>query len=197
MARKTSTKRRLDTIRKNKKKLRDAINTLPRRAPPTLGLLGQAYNLVRTVPEPFIDASSLAFTPEGFLIGANEFERRLTNDDGSPSSRLTSMDDIEKLISAAGDEEFLNSDLVDAIVRDVQTGREVIRASGQFDLQNLLPRDVQKVKRTRAKTKTDKNMSKALTQANKRFRTKSGKLRKGATQGKIMKFAHKLLKKMK
>ena len=112
MARKTSVKRRLDTIRKNKKKVRDAINTLPRRAPPTLGLLGQAYNLLRTAPEPLIDAASLAFSPEAILIGANEFERRLTNDENSSVSRLTSMDDIEKLIQAAGDEEFLDSNLV-------------------------------------------------------------------------------------
>lgn len=39
-------------------------------------------------------------------------------------------------------------------------------------------------------------MSKALRLANERFRTAKGKLRKGATQTQIMKYAHRLLKKM-
>lgn len=81
--------------------------------------------------------------------------------------------------------------------RDMPSGRDVIRSSGQFRRDLILPRTTTQTKRTRKKTKTDKNMSKALTMANKRFRTKSGKLRKGATQAKVMKFAHKLLKKMK
>lgn len=80
---------------------------------------------------------------------------------------------------------------------NMPSGRDVIRSSGQFDLQNLLPRFEEPVKRTRRKTKTDKNMSKALRQANDKFRTSKGKLRKGATQAQIMKFAHRLLRKMK
>ena len=76
------------------------------------------------------------------------------------------------------------------------SARDVIRRSGQFSRANLLGRITPGVKRTRKKTKTDKNMSKALRQANERFRTKSGKLRKGATQAQIMKYAHKLLKRM-
>lgn len=76
-------------------------------------------------------------------------------------------------------------------------GREVIRRSGQFDLQNLLPRFENTAKRTRTKTKTDKNMSKALAQANKQLRTKSGKLRKGKTQADVMRRAHRIRKKMR
>ncbi len=75
-------------------------------------------------------------------------------------------------------------------------GRDFIRSSGQFRRDLILPRTAESTKRTRKKTKTDKNMSKALRQANERFRTKKGKLRKGATQAQIMKYAHKLLKKM-
>jgi hypothetical protein len=52
-------------------------------------------------------------------------------------------------------------------------------------------------KRTRKKTKTDKNMSKALQEANSRLRTKNGKLRKGKTQGDVMRLAHRLRKKMR
>ncbi len=92
---------------------------------------------------------------------------------------------------------------LDSLERALQTegtrlpGREVIRRSGQFDLQNLLPRFENTAKRTRKKTKTDKNMSKALAQANKDLRTKNGKLRKGKTQADVMRRAHRLRKKMR
>lgn len=92
---------------------------------------------------------------------------------------------------------------LDSLDRALQTegtrlpGREVIRRSGQFDLQNLLPRFKEPKKRTRKKTKTDKNMSKALAEANSRLRTKKGKLRKGKTQSDVMTLAHRLAKKMR
>lgn len=76
-------------------------------------------------------------------------------------------------------------------------GREVIRRSGQFDLQNLLPRFETTQKRSRKKTKTDKNMSKALREANSRLRTKNGRLRRGKTQADVMRLAHRLRKKMR
>ena len=83
------------------------------------------------------------------------------------------------------------------VVRRAEPGaRDIIRRSGQFDRASLISRISIPPKRTRKKTKTDRNMSKALRQANERFRTAKGKLRKGATQAQIMKFAHKLLKKM-
>lgn len=74
--------------------------------------------------------------------------------------------------------------------------REVIRRSGQFSRANILPNLSKVGVRRRKKTKTDKNMSKALRLANERFRKKNGSLRKGATQAKIMRYAHRLLKKM-
>ena len=107
-----------------------------------------------------------------------------------------SLDEIEALAMAASDEELLDEELVSAVIQEIESGRDVIRRSNQFRRDLILPRTEQATKRTRRKTKTDKNMSKALRQANERFRTKSGKLRKGATQAQIMKFAHKLLKKM-
>lgn len=76
-------------------------------------------------------------------------------------------------------------------------GRQEIRRSGQFSRQNLLPRLPGNSKRARKKTKTDKNMSKALAEANSRLRTKKGKLRKGKSQADVMKLAHRLRKKMK
>lgn len=75
------------------------------------------------------------------------------------------------------------------------TGRQTIRRSGQFA--NLaLGVDLPGKKKTRKKTKTDKNMSKALREANARLRTKKGMLRKGKTQADVMRLAHRLRKKM-
>lgn len=51
-------------------------------------------------------------------------------------------------------------------------------------------------KRTRKKTKTDKNMSKALAQANKELRKQNGELRKGKTQADVMRRAHRIRRKM-
>ena len=76
-----------------------------------------------------------------------------------------------------------------------KTGRDIIRRSGQFRRDLILP-DIKPPKKRRKKTTTDKNMSKALRLANQKFRTAKGKLRKGATQAQIMRYAHKLLKKM-
>ena len=84
----------------------------------------------------------------------------------------------------------------EVVSRRAPGARDIIRRSRQFSRQNIIPDFTSSPKRTRKKTKTDKNMSKALRQANQKFRTAKGKLRKGATQAQIMKFAHKLLKRM-
>ena len=84
----------------------------------------------------------------------------------------------------------------EVVTRRPPSGRNVIRKSGQFTRANILPNLAAEPKRTRKKTKTDKNMSKALRLANEKFRTAKGKLRKGASQAQIMKYAHKLLKRM-
>ncbi len=213
-----SVRSRLARLKRNRKRLSDAIKRAPR-APPSLGPLGQAYNVLRRSPEPLIDASQVAFQNRLLLEAAVAQQNRLemiqnANMDVSRGgigpaivesfgAVTPSIDEIEQLVMAATDEELLDEDLVNEIVKEiemvntaVQTGRDVIRNSKQFDRQNLLPRFAEKQKRTRKKTKTDKNMSKALRQANERFRTKKGKLRKGATQAQIMKYAHKLLKRM-
>lgn len=45
------------------------------------------------------------------------------------------------------------------------------------------------------KRRKNPKLKKALQEANRRMRTKSGKLRKGKTQGDIMRLAHRLMKK--
>ena len=79
------------------------------------------------------------------------------------------------------------------MVADTGMGLVEVRSKGlgQFDRSRILPNT-----RTRKKTKTDKNMSKALRQANARLRTKNGRLRKGKTQADVMRLAHRLRKKM-
>lgn len=53
-----------------------------------------------------------------------------------------------------------------------------------------------KKKRSRSARAADKKLSKAFKEANRRMRTKNGKLRKGKTQSDVAKLAHKLRKKM-
>jgi len=197
-------KRQLARLKRNKKRVADALRRSPR-APPQTGLLGQAYNVLRRYPDPIIDAAQVAFNNRLILEAAvraqNTFEegqRPIAGPVITESLRevAPSLDEIEALVMAAGDEEFLDDDLVNSLVMEIETGRDVIRRSGQFRRDMILPDLPADTKRTRKKTKTDKNMSKALRMANDRFRTKKGKLRKGASQAKIMKYAHKLLKRM-
>ena len=202
------TKKQLEAAKRNREKLARAIRATPR-APPQTGLLGKAFNVLRANPEPIIDASTYALSPRLVLEAADRALR--LQEEGQrvipgPIIRETlmeatpSLDEVETLIMSAGDEEFLDEGLVDGLFQEIETARDVIRRSGQFSRANLVGRLTQNLpkpaKRTRKKTKTDRNMSKALRQANERFRTSKGKLRKGATQSKIMKYAHKLLKKM-
>jgi len=205
------TKKMLQTSKRNREKLARAIRASPR-APPQTGLLGRAFNVVRRNPEPFIDASSYAFSPRLALEGQDRLLRMLEEGREAKASTIIreqlmeatpSLDEVEALIASAGDEEFLNQELVDSLLAEIETGRDVIRRSNQFRRDLILPDLPENLvitrsqpKRTRKKTKTDKNMSKALRMSNERFRTKKGKLRKGATQAQIMKYAHKLLKKM-
>jgi hypothetical protein len=57
-------------------------------------------------------------------------------------------------------------------------------------------RQMSKAIEKKRRSKKDPKMAKALKEANRRGRTKSGKLRAGYTQAKIMKTAHKLRRKM-
>ena len=205
MARKSFAQRRLDNIRQNKRRLKEALSRLPQ-APPALGLPGRAYNLALQGRNQLVDASSIAFQQELLLNRVVELENNLMNagvpipPPSIPRALATTADETlvagEALLQTLSDDDFADTPMIDEILAEVETGRDVIRASGQFDRQNLLPRFSEPTKRTRRKTKTDKNMSKALRLANERFRKKNGSLRKGATQTKIMKYAHRLLKKM-
>lgn len=75
---------------------------------------------------------------------------------------------------------------LDLIERAAQGGKQVVRGA----------RKVRGAVRKARKGKKDPKMARALRKANSMMRTKSGKLRKGATQAKIMKKAHQLRRKM-
>jgi hypothetical protein len=203
------TKRQLATAKRNRKKLSDALKKAPK-APPLLGPLGQAYNLVRRAPDPFIEASSYAFTPRLALEGIDRAIRIQEQGQRSIPGPIIadtlvegarnitpSISEIEALVEAASEEDLLDEELVSMVLDDIQTGRDVIRQSRQFSRANIVGGiNLESPKRTRKKTKTDRNMSKALRMSNERFRKKNGQLRKGVTQSQVMKYAHKLLKKM-
>ena len=209
MARKSFARRRLENIRKNKRRLKEALSRLPQ-APPVLGLPGRAYNLALQGRNQLVDASSIAFQQELLLNRVVELENNLVNA-GVPipppsipkaliQTGKESFSAGEELLEVLSDDDFADTPMIDAVLEDIQTGRDVIRDSRQFSRANIVGginlENRSGMKRTRKKTKTDKKMSKALMLANDRFRKKNGSLRKGATQSKIMKYAHKLLRKM-
>lgn len=204
MARKSFAKRRLESIERNKRRLKDALNILPR--VPTAPL---PYRILEAASSPLVDASSIAFNNELALrrLVAIENQLQMNRDAANDVQPLSiprellqagaeSTETLEALLQALPGELLEDTEAVNSVLADIATGRDIIRQSGQFDRQNLLPRFSEPVKRTRKKTKTDRNMSKALRLANERFRKKNGSLRKGASQTKIMKYAHKLLRKM-
>lgn len=204
-----SMRERLAKRERNKRRIASALKKLPR-APPQVGVLGKLYNTLREAPEPLLDATGIGFQNEVLLrlaagqelLNENNMTRttRSTIEDLRPDN-LT-FERILNLVETAEDEELLDDELVSNLIKEINnsapvlTGREVIRRSRQFDRQNLLPRFDTKTKRTRKRTQTDKNMSKALRKANDKFRKKNGQLREGATQAQIMRYAHKLLRKM-
>ena len=182
---------------------------------PTIPGAPLPFRLLTAASDQFVDAASFAFNQELLLKRVVELEDNLMRSQipingpriATPASQpsivrelLASVPEVvdtsEGILKALSDEDMADTELIDAVLADLDTGRDVIRRSRQFDRQNLLPRFSEPIKRTRKKTKTDKNMSKALRLANERFRKKNGSLRKGASQSKIMKFAHKLLRKM-
>ena len=114
-----------------------------------------------------------------------------------PRDRYTSLLDCTGTLSAVGE-------IVAAEVRmSVEEYLEIMRIIGEQGpgiVQGV--REVKKQGRKLARSvkkrtgKKDPKMARALKKANSMMRTKSGKLRKGATQAKIMKKAHALRRKM-
>lgn len=187
------------TKREKKEKAKSLLPTIPvpiRRLTPA----GRLYQVASLVAQSLIDADPLGIITNDPVQRSMEFigprENPMQQIINDPEIKMT-----KELMDVINDDSIVMVD--DKIVRrplgtsPAIGGRDFIRSSGQFRRDLILPDLPGATKRTRKKTKTDKNMSKALRMANDRFRTKKGKLRKGATQAQIMKYAHKLLKSMK
>lgn len=164
-----------------KETIRDVIPTipLPRAAPAPL----RAINLILRGAER-LGTGLVELDPLGIIT--EPVVQTMIND---PSIKMT-----PELMDLINDDNRIV--LADGQSNLIETNRFPDAIRGQFDRANLLGRLPAAAKRTRKKTKTDKKMSKALEEANKRLRTMKGKLRKGKTQADIMRLAHRLRKKM-
>jgi multidrug efflux pump subunit AcrA (membrane-fusion protein) len=169
-------------------------------------------------PDDFFDQRRLDYQREQTLSDRQRMDRERADDDARRAldeQRRAQLDAnrarLDAMLTMVNDDDITLSAEEVAVVNDktlrmmpngevvsrrAPGARDIIRRSGQFSRANILPNLPAATKRTRKKTKTDKNMSKALRMANDKFRTAKGKLRKGASQAQIMKYAHKLLKKM-
>ena len=170
-----------------KQRIRDIVPTLPipKTAPPFL----RALNLVTRGAE--VGGQALVeLDPLGII----------TDDPVIMPARDTSNPQSRMMMSMVNDPSFkLSADDVDLINNDsrmlVSDGTRMIEISPdkQFSRAAILPVPG---KRTRKKTKTDKLMSKALEEANKRLRKKNGQLRSGKTQADVMRLAHRIRRRM-
>jgi len=86
---------------------------------------------------------------------------------------------------------MLTPDEYMAIMRVISSERESEGAREEAKVVDAKPR-----RRTRTARAADKKLSKAFTEANRRYRKKDGSLRNGRTQADIAKLAHRLRKKM-
>lgn len=160
--------------------IRDIVPSIPPVGP--FALPGRVLKAAENLAVALVESDPLN------IITADEALMTIANDDNVQLSA-----DMVKMINDPELRLMSNGDIVR------KTGRDIIRESGQFSRVNLvsrLPSGVSPSRKTRKKTNTDKKMSKALRLANEKFRKKNGQLRKGATQAQIMRYAHKLLKKM-
>lgn len=169
------------TKRQKKDRAKALLPTIPlpiRRLTPA----GRLYQASKLLAEGLIDLDPLN------IISDDPLEQ-VVND---PEIKLT-----PGMVDIINDDSLVMMNGEVTRIDEVPVRTESIPRSRQFSRANIVGGiNLEGSKRTRKKTKTDKNMSKALRMANARFRKKNGSLRKGATQGKIMKYAHKLLKKM-
>ena len=86
---------------------------------------------------------------------------------------------------------MLTPDEYMAIMRLISSEKESEGSKLSDEMNSSKPK-----RRSRTARKADKKLSAAFTEANARYRTKNGKLRKGRTQADIARLAHKLRKKM-
>ena len=152
------------------------------RLPGAPGLAARVLGAAKPLAELLIDVDPLNRTAEPTPtpqtiqkevkpVERNEVVKRMVNDPGIKID--------EPMRQAINDDNIMMADTGELMMRITPVNNQVI-TPGQ---------------RTRKKTKTDRVMSSCLKEANRRLRTKSGKLRKGKTQADVMRLAHRLCKK--
>lgn len=86
------------------------------------------------------------------------------------------------------------------VLEDLASGglvtRPTLGLTGEAGPELVIPMMAKPRKRSRSARASDKKLSKAFKEANRRYRKKDGSLRSGRTQSDIAKLAHKLRKKM-
>lgn len=132
------------------------------------------------------------------LVELDPLNRLADNDvQMTPSPGQTS---VQRLASVVNDPSIVIDDAMMAAINEpsiamANNGEMMMRASSgpsrQFERQNLLPRTTSK-----RKGKKNPKLAAAFREANARYRTKSGKLRKGRTQADIARLAQRLRRKM-
>ena len=177
---------------KAKERIRNVVPTfpIPLTAPPAL----RAFNLVtkgaKAGGQALVELDPLGIITDDPVIMP-------ARDTSNPQSRMMmAMVNDPAFKLSAEQVQLINDD--SRMVADTGMGLVEVPAAagvigpGQFDRSRILPRT-----RGRKKTKTDKDMSKALREANARLRTKNGRLRKGKTQADVMRLAHRIRRRMK
>jgi hypothetical protein len=170
-----------------KRRIRDVVPTfpIPRTAPPALRALNLITRGAEVGGQALVELDPLGIITDDPVIMP-------ARDTSNPQSRMMMAMVNDPAFKLSADQvQLINDD--NRFVADTGMGLVEVQSieSGQFDRSRILPRT-----RTRKKTKTDKNMSKALREANARLRTKNGRLRKGKTQADVMRLAHRLRRKM-
>lgn len=177
-----------------KRRVREAVPTfpIPRFAPAPLRALNLISRGAEVGAQGLIELDPLGIITDDPVIMP-------ARDTSNPASRM--------IMSMVNDPAFkLSDDQVQLINDDsrmvADTGMGLVEVAspaaagrvtgpGQFDRSRLLRKS-----RGRKKTKTDKDMSAALREANRRYRKRNGQLRKGRTQADVMRLAHRLRRKM-
>lgn len=106
----------------------------------------------------------------------------------------------QRLLDAAIDESARQNNVqLEDLARGGLITRPTLGLTGEAGPELVIPMTSMmkpKRKRSRSARASDKKMSKAFKEANRRMRTKNGSLRKGRTQADIARLAHRLRKKM-
>lgn len=186
---------------KAKQRIRDVVPTfpIPRIAPPALRALNLVSRGAEVGGQALVELDPLnIITDDPVIMPARDTSPRPVQGPVRPESMIMSMVNDPTFKLTADQVELINDDsrmvadtgmgLVEVATPAVAPG---FTGPGQFDRSRLL-----RQRRGRKKTKTDKDMSKALAEANRRYRKRNGQLRKGRTQADVMRLAHRLRRKM-